>query len=444
MHIMQNRIVNEINKSIDRLDFKDKRVFIFGVNDFSNYIINYLEKLGIIVERILDNNIEKKETYVGGIEVVLPKEYLNPVIGNALILIASRHVKEMSKQLELYGYNKKNIVSILNLFGNRPYLYNHCMLDELYKILDSARNGECIISDVKKRYGEDACILYIPEGRLGDTYLICIYIKAYLRNKKIEKYVFLLCGNTAINMLKSIGYTEIYELNNQEENANVLSYLKLYDFKRDGVITLFYDISHTQIIAGLMQYQNISMLEGYRIWLDVNKNEEICFPQFEYKNEDIDSVVHRFNIEKNNTVIVAPYAKSLKLLNFKFWEKLCTRLLNKGFKVFTNVSNDMEKAILGTEAIKFDMKIAQVILEKAGYFIGLRSGFCDVVCNTECKKIILYPDYVYEMGDVYETCSFERMKIGKNFYELKCKYDDENNIELLNKVEALITDSSNK
>lgn len=145
-------------------------------------------------------------------------------------------------------------------------------------------------------------------------------------------------------------------------------------------------------------------------------------------------------MEKNNSVILAPYANSVDLLDFEFWENLSIRLLDKGYKVFTNVSKDSEKAILGTDPIMFHIEIAQLILKEAGYFVGLRSGFCDVVCNAECKKIILYPNTVFDIGDVYDTSSFEKMGIGKNMYEIKCKWggDNYNYAELMEKVVKLI------
>lgn len=43
---MNNRILNEISININMLDFKYRRVFIFGVNDYSSHIIHQLGELG--------------------------------------------------------------------------------------------------------------------------------------------------------------------------------------------------------------------------------------------------------------------------------------------------------------------------------------------------------------------------------------------------------------
>ena len=438
MYGMDNRVANEVRVNLDKIDFKGKRVFIFGANNFCSYIIDRLRESGITVEKIIDNSKEKIGTYAAGVEVASAEDCLLPIINDALILIASQHIIEMSEQLEMYGYDKKNIISILNVYRHKTYFKNnHIMLDELYELIDKARIGEETIKEIRRKYGEDVYILYIPLASLGDTYLLCTYIQAYLRNKQIEKFVFLLHGKAATKMLKNIGFSDVLELEDSSANENVLYYFKLNSYKEKRIILLLYDILHTQIVAGMLCYQKSTMLDGYRIWYDINENAPKCLPQLKYSDEDVKEITHRFNIEKDHSVILAPYANSVRLLDFEFWEKLSNRLSDRGFKVYTNVSKDSESVIPGTNPIMFDVDIAQPILEEAGFFVGLRSGFCDVVCNAECEKIILYPEWNFEIGEVYDACSFERMKIGKKIYEIKIKYGDDY-AELLEKIENLI------
>ena len=154
---MNNRILNEISIKINMLDLKGRRIFIFGVNDYSSYIIYQLGELGITVERILDNDTEKEGICVEEVEVLLPEKYLHPIISDALILIASQHVKEMSKQLDMYGYTKENVVSILNLNSKR--IGNHLWLDQLWQKINNARIGKQIINKIKEQHGENVYIL---------------------------------------------------------------------------------------------------------------------------------------------------------------------------------------------------------------------------------------------------------------------------------------------
>ena len=56
-----------------------------------------------------------------------------------------------------------------------------------------------------------------------------------------------------------------------------------------------------------------------------------------------------------------------------------------------NVSSKEESPIEGT--IGVFVRYAQIIdfLEKAGGFVGFRSGFCDIVSGAKTKKAVLYP-----------------------------------------------------
>ena len=56
------------------------------------------------------------------------------------------------------------------------------------------------------------------------------------------------------------------------------------------------------------------------------------------------------------------------------------------------------------------------LLEYAGYFIGLRSGFCDIVSSAKCRKVVIYPaktaraDYSEHRTEI-EFCGLKRMHL---------------------------------
>ena len=62
-------------------------------------------------------------------------------------------------------------------------------------------------------------------------------------------------------------------------------------------------------------------------------------------------------------------------------------------------------------------KIASIYRpEQAGYFIGIRSGFCDLICMANCKKTV-----IYETGAPAGSINyfgFERMELGENIKEV--------------------------
>ena len=60
------------------------------------------------------------------------------------------------------------------------------------------------------------------------------------------------------------------------------------------------------------------------------------------------------------------------------------------------------------------------VVERAGTFIGIRSGICDVIRTADCRKIALYPDYNYcdtqwKAIDIYAIDSFENIVVKDDF-----------------------------
>ena len=108
-----------------------------------------------------------------------------------------------------------------------------------------------------------------------------------------------------------------------------------------------------------------------------------------------------------------------------------------------------EVPIKFTTPLDFPLTIANDILEYAGYFIGVRSGFCDIILNAACKKIILYPENIYGLShpfykiplshinchSIFEWASFKRMGIDTKVIEIRCNYHYTNRIgEMIKKA----------
>lgn len=58
--------------------------------------------------------------------------------------------------------------------------------------------------------------------------------------------------------------------------------------------------------------------------------------------------------------------------------------------------------------------------ERAGIFIGIRSGLCDILRTANCRKIALYPDYYYsdtrwKAIDMYSIDGFENIAVKDGF-----------------------------
>jgi hypothetical protein len=72
-------------------------------------------------------------------------------------------------------------------------------------------------------------------------------------------------------------------------------------------------------------------------------------------------------------------------------------------------------------------------MDAAGYFIGVRSGLCDVISTSSCKKVILYEkDGLFYKASQYEYFSLEKMGLCNDAIEIE--YRDDLKDSVLNKI----------
>ena len=105
-----------------------------------------------------------------------------------------------------------------------------------------------------------------------------------------------------------------------------------------------------------------------------------------------DSVKAR--IQQGRAVILSPYAKSVTKIPPGYWERIIAHFKSRGYQIFTNTAPG-ETALPGSVKLEIPLSELQSAAERAGIFIGLRSGLCDVIREADCKKIALYPDCFY-------------------------------------------------
>ena len=91
----------------------------------------------------------------------------------------------------------------------------------------------------------------------------------------------------------------------------------------------------------------------------------------------------------------------------------------EGYQCFTNVVGD-EKVLPNTIPISPAINEIQSVVERAGTFIGIRSGICDVLREASCRKVALYPDYNYcdtkwKAIDIYWLEGWENLVVGEGF-----------------------------
>ena len=140
------------------------------------------------------------------------------------------------------------------------------------------------------------------------------------------------------------------------------------------------------------------------------------------------------NVSSGKTAIISPYAKSVASLPENLWTDIVEDLKQQGYELFTNVCGD-EKPLQGTKPISPRIAEMKSAVERAGLFIGIRSGMCDVIKTADCRKIALYPDYYYcdtkwKSIDMYSIDGEYSVAIVQSFRNFRAPFPEVSAVDL--------------
>lgn len=195
---------------------------------------------------------------------------------------------------------------------------------------------------------------------------------------------------------------------------------------------------------GLLENHLCTNWERQKVGLGLSKNTPFSKPTnlAQYEEEAL-SNLKKWNFPQGKTVILSPFARSLMIPGKNFWISLAKELNKNGF--FVCVSQDpnpnVNYEIPDTLAIFFPYAQAILILNYAGYFIGARSGFCDILTASDCHLTILYTRDLAEKGKRFPqfnswTLVNNGLSDGVSEFEILIGEEEE-------KVEAIVSNISN-
>jgi len=361
-----------------------KKPFAMGrIVDISR-LNDTLEKYGMVIDTIVDNNPRKWGTTVffKRIYHIVGADYFFHVRNeNTLLLIYSvRFWPEMKDQMLANGLKEFRDFYILEAPTQTKR--------EKY-----VRKGYSFIQNIRRQYGPDAYLM-IFYGPIGDNYLFSLFYKQYLRENEIENCVFL-----GTSITQKIG--ELFQFPNfillDEETFLSLEYAYMFlgeDLEGVKFLQIWEFVFHFNRCRIRMD-RRFTFIDTYLDYVyHLKKYRRPILPTFCADTSNIEAVFNQNGLEKGNTVILSPYAYSIpKKPPKKFWEILIDRLKQRGAQVALNINKQKEEDFIKSiPQIEFPLKSSVPYLEYAGGFIGMRSGFCDVISSASCTKIVLYPE----------------------------------------------------
>lgn len=294
-----------------------------------------------------------------------------------------------------------------------------------------ARPGKDVYRFIKEKYPDCDQIYVCPYRGTGDSYIVGNY---FSHKKDINHSVFVVPRTVNKKILNAFGIANI-EVLESSKLTNLQIFQKI--MQKEDVRLLHYDApyEHSSIGYNLAAYKKLNFADFYD-YLVFNEEKPVLYESMPCSHSRLDK--HLFEqIVPGKTVLLAPYSDSISSLKEEEWEYIARKLYEKGYKVFTNCGNEYEKAIPGTTPINVKFEELGMFLDACGLLISVRSGLCDIVCTSTCRKIIFYPDYIYYNYGKYLdffTLNIKERKISADEYE----YNTNDNFPLITKVLSTI------
>lgn len=114
---------------------------------------------------------------------------------------------------------------------------------------------------------------------------------------------------------------------------------------------------------------------------------------------------HRLGGKPGQSVLVSNLSNSNPMTTNTWWVALVDELTRRGFVVFQNMTNMMKPNPSDrlSSAIPVELPLEQIIpfVETAGYFIGIRSGLCDILGYANARMKAIHVKQPYPRNDRY-------------------------------------------
>ncbi|MBR3516859.1 MAG: hypothetical protein IKO10_11145 [Lachnospiraceae bacterium] len=368
------------------IDLASKKIFLFGHCNATLELIDLLEKKGLKTTAILDNSAAKQGQEYKGAVVVLPNRIMTmagkKTEADSVVLITSRFYASMLQQLRELGYEGP----VRKVIDYNTYAEYSLSDDTVARMKERENHGERLLERVSAKFDHHFKVL-CPFNALGDIYFMMSYWPAYAKKRNIDQVVFCVPSNVLADVIHMFGDYLVEVLKQNELDAMIQAVIYTKD---ESCFIAHQDRPYVVNLSKVLYKKRIPLEQIYCCGvygLPVNTR-----PVKPNANKHIYKDIQ--SIPEGKAVVFSPYAKSVTSIDRKVWEEAVNYYVSAGYKCYTNVVGD-EKALDKTEAISPSLLELKSVVERAGTFVGIRSGLCDILREANAKKIALYPDYNY-------------------------------------------------
>lgn len=427
------------------------------------------QQLPKIAERVKEKSIEEAYRYLL-LYVKYSEKYHTAPLRNTLNSV--RHELEGVYRSRSYRFGKKvmwvphqtkKFLSYLKEYGCRytcTHLYgkikNYCkqkkdslMKESLVRIaivfFKQVLPGYRLYKDMINKYGLHS-YLFLSAPATGDAYIYGLFYKSFVaQNYPDYTPVYGVYGKSSVSVAKLFGIenSEAYSMDEFRQLYNLMM------FDLHGKIhlrSLHYHVfyRHSCILSFLEGLHGFDFFSLAAACCQIQSDEDIAEASFHYDDAALNKMFADNELIKGKTILLSPFAKTIKSIPERFWKLLAIELMKHGFCVCTNSVGDFEPPVEGTKAIFIPYDLSVPFLERAGFSIGLRSGFHDVTSLANCLKIAIYPKNNYRRSLV---CHINDSFLLSSMYGQQNQHDfiysPENEIQLLRDIVSMVLSAYN-
>ncbi len=362
-----------------------KSIYLFGHCNATEKLAELLLQRGLPVRAVLDNNEAKQGSFCCGIPITAPEAVMEEPGGGSLVCIAARAYEAMREQLRRMGYDGE-VVRLVDYNSYAEYSLSEETVERRRKRMEDGMGLKRRLEEMYPKVFKVLC----PFPALGDVFLAMSYLPYFLEKRNVRKCMIGVvgdaCGQVAELFCQEGQRIEVLA----QKDMDILAQACLYG--RDGN---FY-IAHQDrpYVVNLHKALYVKCIPLEQIYccgvFGLPQNTRPLRP----RTDRLSQYLAPNSVEKGNSVIFSPFAKSVPVFPAAFWSDIVKYYKDKGYSCFTNVAGK-EHPLPGTLGISPDISQMQSAVEYAGTFVGIRSGLCDVIKYAKCRKIALYPDYCY-------------------------------------------------
>jgi ADP-heptose:LPS heptosyltransferase len=224
------------------------------------------------------------------------------------------------------------------------------------------------------------------------------------------KCVLIVTKNSVKRLAVALGYKNIDLISFEEASRNWLQLMRIMGEHLDVQNAVYHGLNH--LFQTLVHYSQVNFRDSFTKYVFQFKEEvKPIYPIFPGRKNHVLNQFKEHGLKPGKTVVISPYAGHfIAQIKEAHWNKLIYALKKKGYTICTNTGGAEERPLQGTCAPFIELQDCVEFVETAGYFIGVRSGFCDLVCMADCLKIV-----IYETGAPAASIDFfgfENMNIG--------------------------------